>query len=75
MIRAELRKVSLKYQTAYTAYMNSVHDMVVASHEGQWPSRDVLEEEERAMKTLNLTRRSLLDALCSHTTRERKHVG
>jgi hypothetical protein len=71
MATKKLRELRLRYKAAYTAYMNCVHEMALAALQGEWPSEDVLEEEEKALNELNAARGALLDALHAHTEKAR----
>ena len=62
----KLRELRLKYKAAYTAYMNSVHTLSIASLNGDWPTVDEILADEKRFDRLARARRSLLDQLRAH---------
>jgi hypothetical protein len=66
MATKELRELRHKYKEAYTAYINCVQMISVASEQGTWPPKDDEKREEKAFHQLVLARQTLLDALFAH---------
>jgi hypothetical protein len=67
MATKELSELRHKYKMAYTAYLSCVQALSEASHNGVWPSEDVLKQEETALNELKSTRQALLDELYAYS--------
>jgi hypothetical protein len=60
---AELRELRQRYNAAYTAYQSCVLALNEASVSGKGASRDLLENEARALRELTEARERYRDAL------------
>jgi hypothetical protein len=70
MATKELSELRHKYKMAYTAYLTCVQALSEASHNGVWPSAEVLKQEETALNELKSARQALLDELYAHTRKK-----
>jgi hypothetical protein len=66
MATSKLRELRHDYKAAYTAYMNCVHALSVASLNGDRLTQKELLADERAFNALAFARRALMDALREH---------
>ena len=63
MTEEKLRELRLQYQAAYTAYQSCVDALTALSFKGERPSAELLENEAKALRTLNEARALYRDAL------------
>ena len=60
---AELRELRLRYESAYDAYQSCVHALAELGRNGGRPSRELLENEAKALRELTEARERYRDAL------------
>jgi hypothetical protein len=60
---AVLQDLRMRYRAAYAAYQACVRTVTEATMSGMSPSPTMLEQEAKALNTLNKTRASLLAAM------------